>query len=1074
MRHSLTPKLRHFFTNLGLYFEEEQKLCKQIILASNLSDKHPYPFHSDDDSYNTLSYFDKEQLNHLKPNAIFLLESRPFILFYDVIGETDAEKRSNIAKHHTWIYDTAPIVIILTDRGIEVLNAFSYNKKEGIKGEIWEQEEIDKQFSYFALMSGQAWQKWQEKQYTKVKKKQQAGRFNETLLNNIRELRDRLVDSKDSPLLKREREATTFLLRLIFIRYLIDREVDIREHINGNTVEEKRMYFHKEIIPHYGKLKNLFAYIDDSWMNGDLFKMEIRPSDKQLQDLAIIFTGKTSEIDSLQLKFDLYFDIFDFSIIPVETISGIYESVLSKEARKKNAAIYTPPFLVEYVLSETLDKTLNNNLLPVILDPAMGSGIFLVQAFRHIVYKNKEFARIAENDYAERTAFLKKTVKECIFGIDIDESAVNVAAFSLYIAILDFLRPVEIAQIQLPNLIANNLFYNDFFNEEDTGKLFDIKSPKWSPNDFNKKLREKKFDFIIGNPPWKRYTFSQEDKLDEVNYFEKYKQKTKKYQPITGNEIAQGFLYRSLDFAQKETQCALIVTSKAFHNGEATKFKSAFLSKVLLHQFMDLSPVRRLLFNASDTSEKAAIGPAAIVIYQRIENEEAAKSNITKHISVKSNIFLKHFRTLVIDQSADIKPILQAHFITHKWMFKVALYGSGLDFVFLKRLKQNSEKVESYIDNIYVFSGDGIKQNDKSVMKSYWDDLIGFPIIEHNQIKPFFTPLPNKMLAKEDVFIVRGRKIENFKGAKILLKARPWEESEIPVSYIEDSCVYREKVLGISSETNPMLIKALTALFSSKLATYFLFLTSSSWGISLPEINQDEFTELPFKLSSRLEQIIPLIDEIVAILADASRHVIKPFLFPNYQKLIQYEKINQIISELYQITSQEQDLIAYTLDVSRYQFQESKQKQQKFLRKPTPVDLEKYAQVFIAYFGELFDGGEGEYFQVRYYMMPYFTAMRFEIVKEKPMQPIAKEEATNEKQLFSILSQSASLHKQTDDIFIKKVVKGFDYKSFYIIKPNEYKSWHPAIAHLDVEEFDQAIVGGELDRIAEGGANVYG
>lgn len=1071
---NISIHLRELFTNLGLFSEEDQSFCKQIVLAQN--NAQYYPYNSDDEKYESLSYFDKEQLNHLKPDAIFVLENRPFILFYDLTGVAKDDIRFKIAKKDTWVYDTSPIVIILTDAGTEVLNAFSYNRKDGIKGEVWDEEKVKEVFSRLALMSGESWKRWQNEQYTKIQKKNQAGRFNDTLLSNIRVLRDKLVEGKEenNPLLGKEREATTFLLRLLFIRYLIDKQVDIKEHILGDSIAEKRDYFHKVIICDYERLKALFSYINESWMNGDLFKMEIKPSDKQLKELSIIFTGKAKEIDSLQLTFDFYFDIFDFSIIPVETISGIYESVLNKEARKKNAAVYTPPFLVEYILSETLDKKLATNPTPVILDPAMGSGIFLVQAFRHIIYKNKEFAAISADNFIERATFLKKAVSSCIFGIDIDESAVNVAAFSLYIAILDFLRPVEIAQIQLPNLISKNLFYNDFFNEENTGILFKHEAPKWHYQDFNEELQQKMFDFIVGNPPWKRHSFEKEE--NKINYFEKYKNKIKRSRHISGHEIAQGFLYRALDFCQKDTQCALIVTSKAFHNGEAIKFKEQFLSKVLLQQFMDLSPVRRLIFNTSDTSEKGAIGPAAIVIYQKSENEVAAKSNLVKHISVKSNIFLKYFRTLVIDKMVDEKKVRQSNFINYKWMFKVALYGSGLDFTFLKRLQKDNKTISDYIDNKTIFKGDGIKKLTEKAREKYkpkkgwtkFDEIAQIPIIELEQINSFFSQIEEKNKPTEaDLWVKSGAEIEQYMGGhRILFTPRAKNETELTISYFERDVVYREKVLGIATTEKIQNLQAIFALVQSDLYTYYQYLSAASWGVYIPEVAQKEYLAFPFsnKIDTYVKVLSKYVEELIA------SHKSNYFEIDNY--ITNFRKdINKIINEIYHISPQEQDLINYVLEVSRYQFQDGKQ--QKFLRKPNPKDLEKYAQVFVDYFGQLFDGSDNEYFKATYYEMDYFVAMRFEIVAEKTNAFPVKGNAKNEKEIFSILSKSTSLVKETDDIFLRKVVKGFDYKSFYIIKPKEYKSWHPAIAHLDVEEFDEAMIAGELARMKEGGV-VYG
>ena len=76
------------------------------------------------------------------------------------------------------------------------------------------------------------------------------------------------------------------------------------------------------------------------------------------------------------------FDIYDFSIIPVEFISNVYEDFIGKEQQAEKGAYYTPKFLVDYILKETVEKHLEKNPTCKVLDPACGSGIFLVQALR--------------------------------------------------------------------------------------------------------------------------------------------------------------------------------------------------------------------------------------------------------------------------------------------------------------------------------------------------------------------------------------------------------------------------------------------------------------------------------------------------------------------------------------------------------------------------------------------------------------------------------------------------------------------------------------------------------------------
>ena len=149
------------------------------------------------------------------------------------------------------------------------------------------------------------------------------------------------------------------------------------------TLEGKKQYFNV-LIANKVQLNEFFLYLEERF-NGNLFDTQHDPELDQthLDDLSHIFASHRKQL--------FLFDVFDFSIIPVEVISGIYESVIDPEKRKQNSAIYTPSFLVDYIFSETVDKFLNShNRECKILDPACGSGIFLVHAYRRIVEQNRD------------------------------------------------------------------------------------------------------------------------------------------------------------------------------------------------------------------------------------------------------------------------------------------------------------------------------------------------------------------------------------------------------------------------------------------------------------------------------------------------------------------------------------------------------------------------------------------------------------------------------------------------------------------------------------------------------------
>jgi hypothetical protein len=553
-------------------------------------------------------HFDtQKKLELIQPTAIYVFNKQPFILFFDLTTPTDAEREDDIHKK-VWSFDNSPIIFIIKDKDISVYNALNYIKKEKRLQKIHFEtvDDRNKQFSFWNLQSGCTWKWLQEKYLIKHKRK----RVNEKLFQNIEDVRNALIDKETDP---EGSIPNALILRLIFIRYLIDRGIKIDErYIPGNDLSSKRSNF-SNLIQNPVKLGKLFTLLNSKF-NGVLFKdIDVQLSNVEAKALAQIFKGEKPEEGSLFYDGNFYFDIFDFSIIPVEVISGIYESLINPETKDLNAAVYTPAFLAEYVLNDTVDKFLYEHNVSEckIFEVAVGSGIFLVQSLRKMIEKEKEL-----NGNENKVAFSEKIrdiAKNNLFGIDINAEALKVACFSIYIALLDYQDPKDIDTYMFPDLLEKNLFKADFFDTEHI---------------YNKTIKSKKTNFILGNPPWK------EDKskkhLEWLNKENIYNKK------IIGKiEIAQSFLLRTKDFMQLDTQAALIVTSTIFYNVSTTTriFKNKFLNTYCLDKFFDLSPVRRLIFEEKNS-------PASIV-YFRLSKEDEHLKNIVNHQSVKINYFLK-------------------------------------------------------------------------------------------------------------------------------------------------------------------------------------------------------------------------------------------------------------------------------------------------------------------------------------------------------------------------------------------------------------------------------------------------
>lgn len=1026
-------------------FLSQLNLLEKVIFRNKDNDTYAFDYQKDI----------HQKIKSILPDAIYFFNSQPLILFFDL---TDRNRELNDLYKKVWSFDNTSIIFLIKETSIEVFNALNYIKdknQNALEKIDLSEEEIIKLFNLWELESGNTWDWFQEKYIEKQKGKSHRKRVNERLFSNIKDVRNRLTSID----LLVEDEANSLILRLIFIRYLIDRKIKIDDElISGNVddLNERRKNF-IQLIREPEKLNLLFIKLNDRF-NGVLFKeKELTLTHSQAEYLSGVFAGELDGDNSL-FK-DFFFEIFDFSIIPVEVISGIYESLIDEEKRKLDSAVYTPSFLVDYILKDTVDEFLKNNKPEdcTIFEVAVGSGIFLVQSLRRIIEKEIEL-----NGNEDKILFsekIKSFAEDNLYGIDINPQALKVTCFSIYIALLDYLDPADISIYQFPKLIGKNLFESNFF-----GKLND--KNELESADFENVIKNIQPKFILGNPPWK----SKKDDIIHTKWI-------KKNNKVVGNfEIAQSFLLRVKDFMNFETKSALILTSTMFYNVSkpTRKFKNEVLNTYCVDKFFDLSAVKQSLFETQES-------PTSIIFF-RLSNNNEHFNNIVKHHSLKVNSFLKNFRMLVIEKF-DQKEILQKHFIENDWMFKVALYGNTLDFHFLKKFNKN-DKLIKQIDNKTIFGGAGFHKGKKGIHQPN-NELLNRQIIENGEVDKYYSVSNNStnVISEDNVYFKSGGKIELYTGKQILIKEQAKDWTEIIISLTDKEYILRSGVFTISSNDSTKIEIIYTYLISN-FYTYYMFLISSGWGTSTrPQTRwKEEYLSFPIietneKIS---KELVKLINSFLTPIGqyyknlfkqEDSEFELKPTNQKNSEPPINQEvldKINKIIYKLYDIKEYEKDLIDYTLNVSRYQFQESKQ--DLFTHKVDDnIDfLEKYAQVYLDEFSKIYIE---EYIQVEIYPLKHFIAMNFVMKVEKPEKSIIYSENKDIASVLKTLANKLSVSEivSTNDIeknlFIQKDIKGFEDNSFYIIKPNEYKCWHRAMAWYDVAEFKEAIQEAESNEL---------
>ncbi|HBI6603045.1 TPA: SAM-dependent DNA methyltransferase [Listeria monocytogenes] len=600
-------------------------------------------------------------IKELNPNAIFCADNKPFIAFFETDGNTD--KKLLFKK----IWNTQiPVVFLIYEEKIEIFNGCSLNTKTNellfVDDLTYEKLNENSEFSFWNITHSNFWNKY--------KSKFSAPKIDSIMLENIKCITQLLKKSSCADF------AITIVLRLIFIRFLIDRGVDLDYQNFGGSINESQEAFLKT-LESKEELYKLFKHLKNKF-NGNLFEIYYNKSNKSekelleeqsLQQLYDLMSGEL-EVKTGQLSL---FPLYDFNIIPIELISNIYERFLGNKKQKEDSAFYTPPYLVDYILNQTIKPYLTQHQSCTVLDPACGSGIFLVETLRSIIEANNIY-----QPYMNDNQKLISLIKNNIFGIDKNPEAINVAIFSIYVTLLDYKDPKTLKDFKLPLLRDSNFFVSDFFDDK-----------------VKECLVSTKFDFIIGNPPWGR--------MDTGLHIDYCKQHNYQQQ---NNEIARSFIYRTKDFCHERTKCCLIVTSKIFYNMQlpAVNFRKWLLANSKIMKFIELSAVRELIF-------QKARGPASVIFYSFSNDTEGNLQNDINHIVLMPNLFFKLFNIIVVEKN-NYKHITQKLLYNDDWAWKTVAFGSIKDYLLVKQLKDNYKSLKEYIkENSFIY-GTGIQTSD--------------------------------------------------------------------------------------------------------------------------------------------------------------------------------------------------------------------------------------------------------------------------------------------------------------------------------------------------------------------------
>lgn len=725
-------------------------------------------------------------------------------------------------------------------------------------------------------------------------------------------------------------------------------------------------------IEPYGSLKETLER-GDFYKN--LFELFLRADQKYNSGLFDFTRDKICHalnLDNKTLKnivTQLYYpeSPYEFSVIPVEILGSAYEQFLGKvirvesgkkakieekpEVRKAGGVHYTPQYIVEYIVKKTVGafiegKTPEEIEKIKIIDPACGSGSFLLGAFQYLIsyhedYYMKTGAKPGKKDSPVSpdgnltSTEKKKILLNNIFGVDIDANAVEVTKLSLLLKCLERETENSIAHQHqlwneriLPTLDNNIKAGNSLVDTNIYDSLIDfgedrkIKPFNWK-RAFPQVFEQGGFDVVLGNPPYVR----QELLGDLKEYF------SKEYAVWHGMaDLYSYFIEKGMSLLRAGGISGIIVANKWLRANYGEPLRK-WLKKINIYQIID--------FGDLPVFASATTYPMILLCTNEAPGSQVSVTNV-KTLQFENLDSYVSNNTFYLDQES---------FDDSGWNL-----APRSEQALMAKLKNAGTPLGEYVEGkIYYGIKTGLNEafvidqqtRDYLIAEDSRSNEVIKPFLIGRDIKRYETPVPDKYL----IFFPKGFTKLNSKGYRspwkwleetypaIAKHLQPFEEKakkrydkgdywwelracdyydafegpkicwgnlciESPFTLLENS-VY----INAPSVIVPIKDYYLLGLLNSKLLWYFLKNIAAGRSGGYIEAKPVYVSQLPINSNCSPEintEIIKLSQDIINSKSELLR-TSTPLAATQMESRIAYldEKINKIVYELYSLTASE-------------------------------------------------------------------------------------------------------------------------------------------------------------------------
>ena len=999
----------------------------------------------------------------LGADAVFRVGTSPVIVFKSAELPTDAE----IEWHRiAWNFGVAPLLWVTTPQYVRLYNAYQppeeYGKLPPLLTEFPLGEALGQALHHLESVCGRhhvaMGSFWKSPLARRIDRR---SRIDNVLLGELGNLLGALVERGLRPSL-----AQKLVGRCIFFQYLLHRgyltENELTERFGAPALHV--------ILTDIDNSYRLFRWIRTTF-NGDLFPIEDEVSEREqlaqsaenLEPLADFF-GHFNIKDRQGRLFP-----FRFDAIPVELISSIYEKFVhmsEMDGAPRLGVHYTPINLVDLVLDPVFEGIQAD---AKVLDPACGSGVFLVESLRRLVWLRTQKEPLTRE-------LIRDTLLDQIRGIDISPAALSVAAFSLYLALLELdpspPRGIDaLTCLRFDPLHERVLFSTSTFEPGLEERIL-IDNPN------------KRFDIIVGNPPW---TYSAAEKLADNQLMRQAEEETEEEEegngvelegeyeeasrlpliveedqqrlgttyarleglPIPPRSMDWAFLWRCRDLGHADTRIALLMKATPFFSlapktcAARDQVLRAFPNVTLIN----LSQLRTSrLFqeyeggNDNDRRTKRAAGPALLFLSNCLPSDPASVAVLNLPWSSTFN------RIGVFELPADLPKVLELGMVkAQPGLLKAATFGTDRDAWFLERLSRNPKACtfSTWCEMSGLPAGRGYRAG--TVMNA--THLLGLPRVSARDVMR--GRLATNLPSFEYEHVNRARDPALFKGPLVLLPEGSLTGAPLNGRYTavfdERDLAYNSSFVGVSFRGRPTIFaRALSAIMHSRLVAYQLALTGGTVGVKQTKIEVVDIENI------KLPKIETFSDDDIKSLSDAldvltTKTVTKELLEAA-------ATIDRVVETAVGLSENDQSLLFDSDRQTRAIFFETKAARQPMETPPTEPEIQLYAKnLCLAFNAFALEPEDQVLVPDRYTELGHdLVVVKFFLTSQGHSEP---SQILAPGQIDEMDDALTNILGGTDLPYLKpaKSLRLYAGRTTYMIKPAQYRYFSPAAGQSDAD-----------------------